>query len=511
LNLESLVEFWLLKASARRDRILITLPFYLLFITLLIRHEVWRDEINAFAISSVSHSIPEVLHRVQYEGHPALWYLILYAASRISSGIWMLKLVECLIATCTYFALAWLAPLRCLELLLVLSGYYLTYEYTVQARMYGLLFLFAIIYAWSRTRHPDRLLQNTILLGIIANVDIMGCILSGGLLIEFGLTFFARNSGKKAQKALVGLSIYCAMVAISLATLKPARDIGWSTTGQLFSHFWEQTQLVQAALKWIAIPWLPLSINMLFEWITTGWTYFFLAPFILLVLYIIFRPHWRQGTIIAAVIAVGILFSQITSVGATRHTGMVYIAFLVALWILRYQNLQVSPLAYVLLGFVSITGIVAVMDQFSWVYVDTGNAAAWIKQQHLENMPLLDTPDTDALGVPERLHRPVYQLACRCQDDVLTFSARRDDFKEERDIPSRIEEGFQKMQIPVGLLIITHPMNVVQINQLNAAHYRVDRIAQFDKGFVGEEYIFLYRISNLSFPLPIQGASVSAK
>lgn len=491
-----------IRRSPRVDRLLITLPFYILFIAQLIHHKIWRDEINAWAISYLSHNIPELLYRVHYEGHPALWYIILFAASHFSHAIWMLKLVTGIIGSGIYFHLAWRTPLRRLELLLVLLSYYMLFEYTILLRMYGLALLFALAYAYGRTRYPERILRNTLWLGLMANVDITAAILAVGLLLEYVLNRLAqpeKSTTVKLREITCGLAVYFACLAVSIETLWPTKDIAW-TTGKLFEHFGESGQLAQATLKWVSIPWLPKPINILNSWeFTEFWPYYIFAPVIIIILYAIFRDYWRQGVIVATTILLGILFSQITSVAGVRHTGMVYIAFLIALWILRFQNARVSPLSYVLLFCTVVPGIISVIDQWSWPYADDEAAAAWIRQEHLESLPLFGTPDTNIIGVPELLHRPIYQLDCNCKDWVMTFSARRNITQRGPDnrlidIPARLIQGFHTLNVTDGLFLNSIPLTFDQRKQIEDGGLRVQFVGEFDRGFVGDEYYFIYRI-----------------
>jgi len=484
--------------SARTDRLLITLPFYLLFLAQLANHQIWRDEINAWAISFISPNLTELFHRVHYEAHPALWYLILFTASRMSHSLWMLKLVEASIGTAIYALIAWASPFRRIELLLILCSYYFFFEYTVMCRMYSLELLFAMAYAWFRTRRPDWVIRSTLWLGLIANVDITGAILAGALLLEYGISRLTQSNVPaklRLRDIATSLAIFTASMAISLETLWPAKDIGWSATGKMFSQFWDVGHFVQSVLKWVAVPWVPPPINLLDQWLTSGWFYFFLSPAILFVLYIIFRDHWRPGIILVAIIIVGTVFSHITGVAAARHTGIVYIGFLVALWMLRSQPTRVSPLVYLLLLLPVTPGIIAEIDQWSRPYSDSQAATDWIVQQHLENLPLFGTPDSNVIGVPERLNRPIYQLECACEDRVLTFSNRRDNFDRSKDTPASLIHGFQTLHVPTGLFLDNRKLSVVDQRQLAAGGLNQQLIGQFDRGLLGDEFIYIYRIT----------------
>ena len=50
------------------------------------RHTFWRDEVQAWQIAIHSESIPSLFHTLRYEGHPALWYLLLRAFGVLSDS-----------------------------------------------------------------------------------------------------------------------------------------------------------------------------------------------------------------------------------------------------------------------------------------------------------------------------------------------------------------------------------------------------------------------------------------
>jgi hypothetical protein len=47
-------------------------------------HELWRDEVQAWLLDRDSSSAIDLLSRQKYEGHPALWQLLLMPLTRIS-------------------------------------------------------------------------------------------------------------------------------------------------------------------------------------------------------------------------------------------------------------------------------------------------------------------------------------------------------------------------------------------------------------------------------------------
>ena len=62
----------------------LTLPFLLLYWADLWHHTLFFDEVNAWAISAASANLKTLFYLVHYEGHPWLWYFLLWLPSRFT-------------------------------------------------------------------------------------------------------------------------------------------------------------------------------------------------------------------------------------------------------------------------------------------------------------------------------------------------------------------------------------------------------------------------------------------
>src|SRR5690242_13054728 len=57
----------------------LAIVFFVLCLLRTLAHVMWRDELQAWMIARESHSLAELFYNARYEGHPALWFLLLYA------------------------------------------------------------------------------------------------------------------------------------------------------------------------------------------------------------------------------------------------------------------------------------------------------------------------------------------------------------------------------------------------------------------------------------------------
>src|SRR6185437_6312463 len=179
-------------ASTARD-LLLALPFLALLYVQLAHHILWRDELNALAITWASPSISSLFWHIHREGHPWLWYLILWIPSRFTQSVLVLKFVQGIVSTAIILFVALRSPFRRWEKALVLAGYFFVFEYTVMSRMYGVMLLAFVLYLWRRSARPDAPVLSAVFLGLIASADTLGIVLSFALLLEYAYTAFARR------------------------------------------------------------------------------------------------------------------------------------------------------------------------------------------------------------------------------------------------------------------------------------------------------------------------------
>ena len=135
--------------------LLLAVPFLALLYVQIWHHVLWRDELNALAIAWASPTIPSLFWHIHREGHPWLWYVILWIPSRFTQSVLVLKVVQGIVSTAIILFVALRSPFRSWEKALVLGGYFFVFEYTVLSRMYGVMLLMFILYLWWRTTRPE--------------------------------------------------------------------------------------------------------------------------------------------------------------------------------------------------------------------------------------------------------------------------------------------------------------------------------------------------------------------
>jgi len=141
-------------------------------------HAMWRDEIQAWLIARDSATVTALLKNLSYEGHPALWYLLLMPLTRLSRDPFLMQILHWGIATATVALVLWRAPLSRLEQVLFPFGYFFFFEYAAKSRSYvvGVFLVMAFCALWRhRRQHP---VLTAIVIALMANVHVLTMIVS---------------------------------------------------------------------------------------------------------------------------------------------------------------------------------------------------------------------------------------------------------------------------------------------------------------------------------------------
>ncbi len=469
--------------------LLLTLPFLLLLWLNIAHHDLWLDELNAWGLSAASPTLKSLFANVRYEGHPWLWYFLLWIPAQFTHNPVALKWVAGLIAAATYAVIGMLSPFTRLEKVLLFLSYFVAFEYTVLSRTYGPMLLLAFLYAWHRTSRPQAVIGNLFLLGALANTDLTGIMLSGALLLEYAAHGWTRRAHSpapiKTRSIIIASALYLAMVGVSIQTLWPARDISWATTGHLFVKAKSISRFGHALTDVTVGPWWPVLTNWPHEFWNTDVDFIhaevLFIPLVLAGYYWTFRKRPSLLALMGTVVFLALSFAHLVYIGYPRHWGITVAGFLVALWILRGEGPATRPLsrvAYIFLAIGALRGVASLAASWTHPFSETANVAAWVRQNHLDTLPLVGSSDFNVAGVAEQLQKPVYFLNCNCVDTYMKFAHRRDGM-EMSDIPDRVALAARTLGAPKFLLVQDTPLSADDVRRMAERGVGVRHLADF--------------------------------
>jgi len=297
-------------------------------------HEFWRDELQAWMIVRDSASMADLLHNSRYEGHPSLWFLLLFGLKQIAPGLAAMKVLHLAIAAAGAWLILRFSPFSLLRRALLVFGYFFLYEYTVIVRNYavGVLCVLAACALF-----PRRASRGAFLLIALAVAGMMlSNLYSFFLGLAFALLLFADEwcrPGRFDPRRLPGYAVMAAGALLFLVDTQPPADYGyWPTwrTGlairplaELFAragyvffpvpspelHFWNTVFYPNA--------WLQAAVGI--GMVAAAVRFFPRKPL----------SRWFLGFVAAELL----LFSYVKFPGSFRHNGHLFIAFVAMCWI----------------------------------------------------------------------------------------------------------------------------------------------------------------------------------
>ena len=495
--------------NARVD-LLLVFPFILFFFVQLAHHQMWRDETNAWTLAAGSRTLGDLIYFARNEAHPFLWYVLLWIVSRATASLIALKFVAAIVGTSNYLVLGLFSPFSRLEKLLLYCSYYISFEYEVLARMYGVMLLLVLLYLRSRTSRPLNVPLNAVWLGLIANTDTFGILLTFALSLEYMLFLWSVYSRSKTQwfeKVVPGVIIYVLFLVVSFASLVPTRHVSTEMSkGGPLAHARELTHL-SAAVRTVTLDsWYPLDPGApMHYWNVTHprhVTDVFLA-LVLLAAGLQFRHEKRLLFMLVSYGLILMAFMHLVFQGYSRHYGTMFVTFLGALWIQRSQAAKPSISAAFLPGpprFALIpllvcawAGIVVAYASWTHPFSQAGAAAQWLRTNHYDGLPLAGMPDYAAVNVAEHLGRPMYFPECNCTDRFMQFWDRRDHFSDAQ-LPSRLAFAFGEAHQPDLIYVGIRALTEDERRALANHSIEATPLAQFTGAEEWEENFFLYEL-----------------
>lgn len=216
----------------------ITLAFLALLCLTVWRHEMFRDELQPWLIALNASSIAELFHNLRYEGHPPLWYLLLYVLSRFADQPGAMQALQVMIASASVYIMARYSPFAAWQKVLLAFGYFPLYEYGTFAKYHSLCVLLIFISCALFPMRRDRWLAMCGLLFLLANTTAYGWMISLALGIvilidRLANCTYAVRSPAFRWKTVAGACIIVMGLAVSAWQATPAPGTvaltGWRT------------------------------------------------------------------------------------------------------------------------------------------------------------------------------------------------------------------------------------------------------------------------------------------
>lgn len=213
----------LMKKNNNFLRILFVI-YVLLIIFMFFYHENWRDEAQAYLLCRDMNFF-ELFQNVHYEGHPFVYYLLLFPFVKIGIGPKIVNVFSVVFMSVSVYLILFRSKLNTVQKIAIIISYPVLYEFSVVGRSYSLVFLLLTIYALLYSKRSEHPIVLAFVLGMLLNTHIL---LDGfvaiNVLLFYGKEIYLCFKEKKfleKKNILYGSFIICVFCILLFAQFYP--------------------------------------------------------------------------------------------------------------------------------------------------------------------------------------------------------------------------------------------------------------------------------------------------
>lgn len=462
------------------------------------RHEMWRDELQAWLIPAGSATLGELLHNLRYEGHPVLWHLLLWPLSRIAARPEAMQVLHLAISAAAVFLFVQRAPFSRPVRALFALGYFPLYEYTVISRSYGLgmLFLFGACAAFPLRRRTY--LPLAAALALLAGSNPYGWLLAlsfaGMAALELVWDRELRGSVRAADR-LASAVLFGGAAAVAAMQMIPPADGRYAESWFLTL----QTPRLFRVLATVARAWLPIpnpaepaawNTNLLWH-LPDGVTAAIGVALVAAAAVALRRSRPALVLYLAGTIAL-VGFTYVKYLGYSRHHGAHFLLLMACLWIARGASRDEAggrrELPLLLLLAVQIAAGAWIFGQDLVRPFSAAKATArFLAQPQFAGSVLIGYQDALTTPVAGYLDRPLFRPQSRSVGTYVLWNRER-----QLRVPFGELCGILRRQLRQNregiVLVWTQPP------PLCGARLKPEELGRFDDSLVADERFGVYRL-----------------
>lgn len=497
--------------TAKRYRTHIAVALYALAAMLLVFfHEPWRDEYQSLMIVRESGSLSDLLWRSRYEGHPAAWYIILYALKPLGHDVFFAQLVHVLIMTATAWLILRHVPMAFAWRVAIVFGYFFLYEYTVFFRNYALTMLLLVGILALLTRPPaPRMVPAAILLALLPHVSIYSLFVAVALALVM-LWCVVDKPGLISRIKLVALVLLFAVSCVlAYLQIRQPSDTDFYA-GFLFSKLSFLRALGFTWDTFLPIPdlspafWGKNVLNgLLDDFHINIVSAVKLLPSLVLWLFAVAALRGSKYALTFFLLLSGMVIALTTTkyFGSIRHHGFVFVGFLAAMWIAHampsnvpalLQGRFMDALAARRMAFLKVVlvtqvaaAVVAAWFELRYDFSAGYHVAEYLEEHGLEDRFIVADRDYCTSVVAGVMERPLYYASSGKLATYLEWDAiRRDSMPVEALLDTFT---LVLLREPDALLLTSEPLPEEELIRLG-----LQELEHFGPAIRNDEVFWLY-------------------
>jgi len=381
-------------------------------------HELWLDEMQRWLLVRDSSSFADLLHNKRFEGHPSLWYTLLYGVKHLSHNPMVMQLLHSGIALLSAFLILFYAPFEKWMRILLIFGYFPFFEYNLMCANYALVFLGLIVFA---ILHPKKKIPFWILalvLGLMANSHILGLVASAALFI-YAVLETERTKSRGNVLSFIVLYLLFVVVAV-FHIIPPTESIDIALMSNIGEPAYWLKSLMAIEKSFIPIPDITehsiwntyLSREMLPK-----------ALRLLLVIGLIgacaFVLRKQKSVLILFILGVlgNYIFALVFPFNGTRYYGFFFLFFVLCIWLAQNRQGEkvfsrfAKSYIYTLFAIQLLASILFFHWDWKHPFSQAKNAAKYILEHQSGNSFIAVDDYSIAVPLSGYIQAPVYYLA----------------------------------------------------------------------------------------------------
>jgi hypothetical protein len=472
--------------EVRRDRrveLALVAGFALVVGFVMLRHEMWRDELQAWLIAKASSSPGDLLHNTRFEGHPVLWYALLWPFAHLSHAPRLEQVIEWVLAVGATALVVLRAPLTMVQKALYVVGYFAVFEYGVLARSYtlGILLLYGAVAAARSGLDPNRRWWLVgPLLAAAAFTSAFGAIVAvalfAGLLVDE--TMHGRDRRAVALGGLGGLVV----LALAYVQARPAAGTSRLATW----HTSVDAERAAGSVAVVSRALLPIPKLQHAFWntnVTDGHT----AIAALLGVALAVAVAWavRRSPAALTTWCVGVVglvtftYLKVDELSTARYLGHVFVLLVVAIW-LQGPVRRASVDRWAVTGLTALLAVQAAVGVYALArdggdrFSDAKAVAAFIDANGLHDARIVVDPDFVGAPLAAYLDRPLHYLTGERDGTYTKWDEQR---RHVEPLDAAVHRG--------DVVVLNRPMHDARLREL----------AHFGDGIVPDEHYWIYEVT----------------
>ncbi|MEO1459714.1 MAG: hypothetical protein AAFV49_19410 [Pseudomonadota bacterium] len=188
-----------------------------LYLTGLYFHEPWRDEVRAYSLMREGGDPVGIFLNLRNEGHPVLWYWVLWLVDQVVDNPLSLKVAAAGIGFATTAVILFRLPLPLALRVAIVFSFLSLHSMHIVARNYGISVLLMMLFVDSVLRHPNRHWQQLLLLALFVNTNLYALLMTPMIAAAVRWPEIRAFLLERDLRALRLLAIYGVVLAVAAA------------------------------------------------------------------------------------------------------------------------------------------------------------------------------------------------------------------------------------------------------------------------------------------------------